>query len=112
MAGTEHTDDDHDPNRASTTAATTADAERRTTEGDRRGFDGAAEWIAASTLRLALALVGMVILLFGLGMAVGVDFLVMAADVLNSVLGRWLLVALVGLVILFVAMRGFTDTTD
>lgn len=67
----------------------------------------AAEWFAASTLRVALAIIGLVVVLFALGQAVGVDLLGMVVDALNSTVGRWLLVALFGLFIIGLAVWGF-----
>jgi hypothetical protein len=97
----------------SRTATEESDADRRSARGDRHGGDperpstGTAEWFAASTLRIVLAVVGLVVLLFGLGMAMGIDILGAIVTVLETEVARWLLVALFGLFILFVAVRGF-----
>jgi len=70
------------------------------------------DWLTASILRLMLAVVGVVLVLFALGQAVGINLLDMAADVLASSVGRWLLIALFGLVLVVVALRGFGTTTS
>jgi len=73
---------------------------------------GMVDWLTASILRLMLAVVGVVLVLFALGQAVGINLLDMAADVLASSVGRWLLIALFGLVLVVVALRGFGTTTS
>lgn len=69
--------------------------------------EGAAEWFAASTFRIGLAILGLVLLLIGLGRAVGVNLLQLMVDALNTRIGRWLAVALFGLLLISVALRGF-----
>lgn len=66
-----------------------------------------AGWFAASTFRVALAIIGLVLLLFALGQAVGFDLLGLVADALSSRLGRWLAVAFFALILIVVAVRGF-----
>lgn len=73
---------------------------------------GTAEWFAASTLRIALAIVGFIVLLFALGQAAGVDLLGMVADALDTAIGRWLVVALFGLLLIALALRGFSDRDE
>lgn len=77
------------------------------TPGDAPAEDGAADWVAVSTFRIALAILGLVLLLFGLGRVVGVDFLQLVADAMATPMGRWLAVAVVGLVLIGIAARGF-----
>ena len=67
----------------------------------------AGEWFAESTLRIALAVFGFVLLLFALGRAVGIDLLGMVVDALATRMGRWLLVAFFALAIILMAVRGF-----
>lgn len=84
------------------------DGDDRSQAADRdRRTASTAELFAESTLRIVLALVGLAILLFGLSMALGVDLLAAIDGVIGTELGRWLLVALVGLAILVLAVRGF-----
>lgn len=71
----------------------------------------AGEWFAESTLRIALAVFGFVLLLFALGQAVGIDLLGMVVDALSTQMGRWLVVAFFALAILVVAVRGFDSET-
>lgn len=68
---------------------------------------GILEQFAASTLRVGLAFLGLVILLFGVGQAVGLDLLGLLASVLNSPVARWIAVALFGLILISVAFSGF-----
>lgn len=85
----------------------TSDAAGEHRSSDRTGAAGTEEWFAASTLRIALAIVGLVIVLFALGQAVGVNLLGMLADALNTQVGRWLVVAFFGLMLIALAIRGF-----
>ncbi len=85
-------------------------AERQSSGSARGSFplgEDAAGWVAASTLRVGLALVGLVLLLFALGQVAGLDLLGMVVDALSSPVGRWLVVAFFALVIIAIAARGF-----
>lgn len=66
-----------------------------------------ADWLAASTLRVALTVLGFVLLLFAIGQAVGLDLLGMLVEALETNTGRWLVVAFVGLLLIALALRGF-----
>lgn len=74
--------------------------------------DDVGAWFAESTLRIALAVFGFVLLLFALGQAVGIDLLGMVVDALSTQMGRWLLVAFFALALILVALRGFGDGTS
>jgi len=74
--------------------------------GDARSGDPVT-WFAESTIRIVLALVGVVVVLFAVGMATGVDVLGAVTDLLSSSIGRWLVVAVIGLAIVTVALDGF-----
>lgn len=78
-----------------------------TTDGEPPAGEGAAERLATSTLRIGLTLIGLVLLLFALGQAVGVDLLELVVDALSTRVGRWLAVAFFALVLIVVALRGF-----
>lgn len=93
MADADHTDD------------------RRESADRNRSSSDTGEWLATSTLRIVLAVVGLFVLLFGLSMAMGVDLIGMLADLLGTELAQWLLVALVGLLLVIVAVRGFGAAT-
>lgn len=69
-------------------------------------------WLAASTLRIGLAIVGIVLLLFALGQMVGMDLLGLAVEALNTSVGRWFVVAIFALIIIAVAMRGFSTWSE
>lgn len=71
-----------------------------------------AAWFAASTVRMVLALVGFLILLFALGQAVGVNLLGIVADALTTRLGQWLVVAFVGILLIMLALRGFRTRAE
>lgn len=89
------------------------DSERESHRSDDDHFgDDAAGWFAESTLRVSLALVGFVLLLFALGQVAGLDLLGMVVDALNSDVGRWLIVAFFALLIIAIAVRGFGSWSD
>ena len=84
-------------------------AEEDTVEQGRA--ENVGEWFAESTLRIALAVFGFILLLFALGQAVGIDLLGMVVDALSTQMGRWLLVAFFALALILIAVRGFGDST-
>lgn len=69
------------------------------------------QWLAESALRIGLALVGLVLLVYALGRAVGVDLIDIVVDALLSPIGRWLVVAFFALLLIVVAQRGFSNRT-
>lgn len=85
----------------------TSDATADHSSGESAATGSTEDWFAMSALRIALVLVGLVIVLFALGQAVGVDLLGTITDALGTQLGRWLVVAFFGLVLIVVAVRGF-----
>lgn len=74
--------------------------------------EGVAGWVAASTFRVGLALIGFVLLLFALGQIAGLDLLGLVVDALSTSVGRWLIVAIFALIIIAVAVRGFGTRPD
>lgn len=67
----------------------------------------AGEYFAESTLRVSLAVVGFVLLLFALGQAIGIDLLGYIVEALNTRMGRWLVVAFFAILLIALAVRGF-----
>lgn len=63
--------------------------------------------LTRTVLRVGLAVLGIVLLLFALGQAFGVDLLGPAAALLATETGRWLAVALLALVLISVAASGW-----
>ena len=57
-------------------------------------------------IRAGLAIIGLVVVIFALGQAVGVDLLGLVGEALSSQTGRWLVVAFFGLLIIAAAQRG------
>lgn len=66
-------------------------------------------WFASSALRMGLAIVGFFLLLAALGQLSGIDLIGMGADALNTSAGRWFVVAVVAIVLMVVAARGFSN---
>lgn len=77
--------------------------------GDRSGEEesGMAEWFAVTTLRVGLTLVGLLLLLFALGQAFAIDLIGLVVAALADPTAQWLVIALFGLAIIFVAQRAF-----
>lgn len=100
------------------TTARRADAEQRgdgsqspQTDGERAANPSGtrarvSQWLAASAVRLAVGFVGLVLLLYALGQAVGVPLLELTADVLSTQTGRWLVVAAFAAALIGLAQRG------
>ena len=80
----------------------------RTAETDAHRDDGVEEatrWFAAATVRAGLTAVGVVLLLFALGQAVGLPLLELATDALASQTGQWLAVAFLALLLIGAAQK-------
>lgn len=67
-----------------------------------------AEWLASTTVWVGVGGIGIVLLLFALGQAVGIPLLSMAAEAVSSQTGRWLVVALFALALVGLAERGIS----
>ena len=67
------------------------------------------EWVALSTLRVGLGIIGFTLLLFALGQVIGLNLLELLVSGLTSHLGRWLIVALLAVLLIALAVRGFDD---
>lgn len=79
--------------------------ENRGDRGRRTGGRFSA-WLASAAVRLGLTVIGVVVLVFALGQAVGVDLLEMFAEALSSQTGRWLVVAFFAVLLIAAAQRG------
>lgn len=77
-----------------------ADGEGRSDRGS-----GLSEWFASSAIRIGLTLVGVVLLVFAIGQAVGLPLLEMAGDALSTQTGRWLMVAFLAILLIAGAQR-------
>lgn len=93
MAEHEHTHDDR--------------RDQRPREDEDRDPEEAVEVIAASTVRVALLLLGILLLLYATGQAVGFDVLAMVSSALDTQEARWMIVAFFALVLIAVSFRGF-----
>lgn len=97
------------------TETTVKDTETTVTDGeatDRDPGDGLTGWFAASSLRIGLALVGLFLLLAALGQLSGIDLIGLGANLLNTGVGRWLLVAVVAIALIVVAVHGFDRESE
>lgn len=74
---------------------------------ERHGGEDAVEAIATSTVRLALLVLGLILLLYAVGQAAGFDVLAMISEALDTPAARWLLVAFFALVLITISLRGF-----
>lgn len=74
-------------------------------QGGQSQADQTTRWFATSAARLGLVFIGLVLLLFALGQAVGLNLLGLVADALTSQLGRWLAVAFFAVLLIAIAAR-------
>jgi hypothetical protein len=77
------------------------------TRGDGEAADAWADAVTASALRIAIGLVGLVLLLFALGRAFGVDLLGAVGSFFATPTGQWIGVAIVALVLIAFAASGW-----
>lgn len=83
-----------------------APLEERRAEGTRR--EGPAEWVASTALRLGLAVLGIVLLVFAVGQILDVPLFDVLDDALSSQVVLWIVVGLFALLLLGLAARGFS----
>jgi hypothetical protein len=80
----------------------------RSNEPDRHHDDNvntATQWFASTAVRAGLTVIGVVLLLFALGQAVGLPLLGMATDALSSQTGQWLVVAFFAIMLIGAAQK-------
>jgi hypothetical protein len=68
--------------------------------------DSATEWFASTAVRAGLTVIGLVLLLFALGQAVGLPLLELVASALTSQTGQWLVVAFFAVLLIGAAQKG------
>lgn len=61
-------------------------------------------------MQTLIAVVGLVVVLFALGQAVGVDLLGMVAQAVSTQTGQWLAIAFLALLVMGAAMRAMAYT--
>ena len=83
-----------------------APLEERRAEETRR--EGPAEWVASTALRLGLAVLGIVLLVFAVGQILDVPLFDVLDDALSSQVVLWIVVGLFALLLLGLAARGFS----
>lgn len=89
--------------------STDAGSRSRTNAGGRREGQPATEEITEkftfTFLRLGVAIIGLVLLVFALGEIVGVDMFSVFGNILSSRVGQWLIVAIFGLGLIIAASK-------
>lgn len=65
------------------------------------------EVIAASTVRILLGILGLMLLLFAIGQVMGFDAMALLSDALDTPEARWMLVALFAVIMIALSIRGF-----
>lgn len=68
-------------------------------------LDAATQWFAATAVRAGLTVIGVVLLLFALGQAVGLPLLELVTSALTSQTGQWLVVAFFAVLLIGVAQK-------
>lgn len=77
-------------------------------QGDAGEVQAASSWFATTAVRTGLTAIGVVLLLFALGQAVGLPLLELAAEAVTSQTGRWLVVAFFAVLLIAAAQRVVT----
>lgn len=80
----------------------------RPPEERREPRPGPGAWLASRLLQTAIAIVGLVAILFALSMALGVDLFGMLAEALSTRTGQWIAIAFVILLVTGVAIRSLS----
>lgn len=89
------------------------DGRRRETEQredrarNEEGLEEPVERVAASTVRAGLLVLGAFVLLFAIGQIIGFDVLAMLSEALDTREARWSIVAIFGIILITIALRGF-----
>jgi hypothetical protein len=94
-----------DPIRMADTTDQTGDTDGTRSEGE--SADVWANAVTESALRIAVGIVGLVLLLFALGRAFGVDLLGAVGSFFATPTGQWIGVAIVALVLIAFAAGGW-----
>jgi len=84
------------------------DDRERTDQGDQQRDDGmsrATRWFAGTAVRAGLTIIGVVLLLFALGQAVGLPLLELTTDALTTQTGQWLAVAFFAVLLIGAAQK-------
>lgn len=82
--------------------------ERPPEEGEPRAGPGT--WLMSTAMQTLIAVVGLVVVLFALGRAFGIDLLGMVGDALATQTGQWIAIAVLALILMGAAMRAITYT--
>ncbi|WP_394743019.1 hypothetical protein [Natronococcus roseus] len=72
-----------------------------------RGFAPGA-WMASTAAQTIVMLVGLVVVLFAVGQAVGADLLGMVGDALATQTGQWFAVAGIAMILVIAALRAIS----
>ncbi|WP_306057339.1 hypothetical protein [Natronococcus wangiae] len=67
-------------------------------------------WMASTAVQTIVVLVGLAVVLFAVGQAVGVDLLGMIGEALATHTGQWLAVAVIALIVVGAALRAMSHT--
>ncbi|SDJ90529.1 hypothetical protein SAMN04515672_1776 [Natronorubrum texcoconense] len=67
-------------------------------------------WVVSTVMQTLVAIVGLVVVLFALGQAIGTDLLGMTAQALSTQTGQWLVIAVVAFIGMGAAMRAMRFT--
>lgn len=81
--------------------------DRRPADQTGRGTEEAVEFIAASSVRILLLILGSLLLLYSVGQIVGFDAMAMLSDALATREARWTIVAFFALILILVSLHGF-----
>ena len=81
------------------------DGQRSDARADAEGGHEPTQWFATTAVRAGLTVIGVVLLIFAVGQAVGLPLLEFTVDALSSQTGRWLVVAFFAILLIGAAQR-------
>ena len=84
---------------------TTVDEARAEADAHAEGTRGTTQWFANTAVQAGLTIIGIVLLLFAIGQAVGLPLLEFTVDALSSQTGRWLVVAFFAILLIAAAQK-------
>lgn len=79
----------------------------RTTQGA-----GLVDWVTETFLRTAVAILGVLLLLFAVGQIAGFDTIGALADLLSNEVVQWMLVAVFALLLIIIASKNWNISTS
>lgn len=97
-----------DDSRGGTAQERSGDPNQRQQRQQDDSVDSATRWFATTAVRTGLTVIGVVLLLFALGRAVGLPLLELVTDALTAQTGQWLVIAFFAVLLIGAAQKTAT----